>query len=122
MNEVVKAELEKIRVPMSDYDDNTTFIRIPKQGNNELIINRSYIIKVQDYIVNEPAGFTLSSNWNKGVKPETNYLFVQVLNKLGTMMQFNAWGYDIRFGNTIENMFYEGLWLPIESIEIIKSF
>lgn len=121
MNDIIKNELEKIRVPMSNYDDSTEFISIPRFQKIGLCLGKSYVIKVPDYIVHEPNGFALSANWNKGITPKTNYMKVTVLEKLGIMIKLDAIGMD---NNTMEDVVgeeYKGLWLPEESIEIIKN-
>lgn len=121
MNNTIKKELEKVRVRLPEYNDNTTTMFIPKSGN-PFRIGGSYLIKVPDYIINEPPNFTLSSNWNQGRKPVRNILYAQYIQKLGSMIQFNLYGWDTISNKVIETEFYKDFWLPEESITILQSY
>lgn len=120
MNKTIKKELEKVRIKLPEYDDTTTKLFIPKSG----IIFRfggSYLIRVPNYILNEPDGFTLSANWNQGRKPKTNLLYAQYIKKLGKMIQFNIHGWNEQTQSIIETDYYKDFWLPEESITIIRE-
>ena len=118
MNKIIKRELEKVRANI-EYDDNTTKIIIPKDTNkvNDVSeqfvfqIGKSYNIVIASYVINEPEGFTLSSNWNGGRKPKTNSLNICVTNILGKMLQFDGCGFDLKT-NTTTNDLYQKFWLP----------
>lgn len=120
MNRNIKKELEKVRIKLPDYDDNTTTLFIPKAGNS-FRIGGTYIIKVPNYILNEPDGFTLSANWNQGRKPKIPTLYAQYIKKLGSMIQFNIYGWDEQNKVIIETDYYKDFWLPEESITIIRE-
>ena len=123
MNWVIKRELEKIRAPLPEYNDDTTLIEIQKEGNIKTFQfeeGSSYVIKLADYILNEPPNFTLSSNWNKGVIPRSKYLIVEVTKLMGKMLQVNGSGYDIDDG-VLKSDTYMGLWLPCGGVEMIDK-
>lgn len=126
MNKVIKQQLEKVRVPLPDYDDSTTLITILREGSQSAAQlpryqeNHCYLIELANYILNEPPNFTLSSNWNKGVKPVTKYLKVVVNKVMGSMIQVDGSGFDSTSQqDTMDS--YIGLWLPIVSTAIIQE-
>lgn len=113
MNKFIKDQLNKINVPLPEFNDYTNHIVIKKQGakqNDNLNIGEVYNIKIENYIVNEPPNFSLSSNWNFGTVPPEVNLQAQVLQVMGNMLKFKCKG--ITTG--IE---WEG-WLPRKSITI----
>lgn len=120
MNKIIKRELEKVRVELPDYDDNTTSIFIPKSVKNDIVIGSNYLIKVKSYIINEPPGFTLSTNWNNGVTPKEQFLSGTLVNVMGKMYQFNCNGYNFSTKEIIDSSKYIGLWLPKESFEVVQ--
>lgn len=122
MNKIIKRELEKVRANI-EYDDNTTKIIIPKDTNkvNDVSeqfvfqIGKSYNIVIAGYVINEPEGFTLSSNWNGGRKPKTNSLNICVTKILGKMLQFDGCGFDLKTNTTTTDL-YQQFWLPRAAI------
>ena len=126
MNPVVKRELEKVRIPLPEYDDDTTILHIPKQGNSSeavthtIEVSHCYLIQVADYVLNEPPNFTLSSNWNKGVKPVSKFLKVQIDTIMGKMIQVSGCGYDWQ-SQADKSDVYSALWLPLASIGVIEE-
>lgn len=123
MNKIIKRELEKVRINL-EYNNDTTEIFIPK-GNNQTItvdlkVNHNYNIYVEDYILNEPPNFTLSTNWNGGVVPTSKYMNACVTQVLGKMIRVDACGYDPIKKITKPDS-YVGLWLPSQSIHVIKE-
>lgn len=118
MNKFIKQQLDKCRIPLPEYDDNTTHIVIYRNNNiselENLQIGVIYDIKVADYIINEPPTFTLSANWNGGTKPPEHLLTVEIIQLMGKMVKINAIG-----KNT--NIRWTG-FLPRKSIEVIKKY
>lgn len=123
MNNIIKKELDKCKNILPEYDENTTYIFIPKQGNNksiELNIGRYFIIKLAKYILYPPENFTLDSNWNHGIHPKSEYMIVTPIKFVGKMIQFDGCGYDY-YNNRNLNDVYNGLWLPQGGIEVIEE-
>lgn len=125
MNKYIREQLEKIKAPMSSYDDKSTLIQIEKRKpvstSNSFTIGTKYRISVEDYILNEPPNFTLSANWNKNIVPTSKYLEGTVINIQGNMIQFNLVGFDIS-SNTEKDDRYMGLWLPRKSITVLGEY
>lgn len=124
MNKIIKSELEKVRVEMTPYDDTTTFIKISKKNSSQdtpIEIGHVYRIMLEDYIINEPPNFTLSSNWNNGIKPASKYLNIRVVDISGTMIQVNACGFDIILQCEKDDS-YIGLWLPRNSVTVLGEY
>lgn len=66
MNKFIKEQLNKTKILLPNFDDNTTSLFIPRSNSqissSDLEIGHCYLLYLEDYVVNEPAGFTLSSN------------------------------------------------------------
>lgn len=117
MKKLIKDQLQKCKVASIPYfDENTTHLIIPKitaQEESECLPGHYYLIELEDYIVNEPSHYTLSSNWNKGTKPSEHRLKIDVIQLLGKMVQVNSIGDS-------NNIPWTG-WLPLKSFKIIKE-
>lgn len=124
MNPVIKRELGKVKVPLPEYDDSTTLITIlrasPSAQPKQLELQHCYLLELADYLINEPPNFTLSANWNKGIKPKTKHLKIVVTRVMGSMFQLDGCGYDI-VSQTDTMDSYIGLWLPLASVGIIEE-
>lgn len=96
MNKLIKEQLLKCKVAnIPKFDDSTTKLVIDKKvPEPEPQVNHYYIIEIEDYVINEPAGFTLSSNWNRGTKPTYKYYRVQITQAMGKMFKILGMGYD----------------------------
>lgn len=114
MNKIIKKQLTKVReATIPDFDDNTTNLLIHKLGENHLRQNCYYQIKLENYIINEPENFTLSSNWNGGSKPTDFYMNVEIVKIMGKMIKVNGVGVN-------DGLLWEG-WLPQKGFKIIKE-
>ena len=114
MNKFIKEQLQKITIPITSWDDDTTHIIIKKQGSNsseDFIIGNIYDIIIENYIINPPPNFTLASNWNFNTTPPERELHAKVLQIVGNMLKFQC------IGKTT-NIEWEG-WLPKKSIKIV---
>ena len=122
MNEIIKEQLKLLKVAeLSEFDDNTTEITIPKQEAKEYNINigKCYLIELENYIINPPETFTLHINWNNNIIPKDKYMKVEIVGIMGKMVKVNGVGYD--FVNKLDlNTMWEG-WLPRKAITIIKE-
>lgn len=121
MNDIVKEQLSKCKIAqVPSFDDNTTLIVVHKrEPEKEPELNHYYIIELEDYIINEPAGFTLSANWNKGVKPSCSYYKAEVIQIMGKMIKVRGIGY-----NPVEDSDYSEPWtgwLPRSGFHIKKE-
>lgn len=127
MNKYIKRELEKIRAKSSDYDDSTEVIHFyisdtpSPTSDQQFIIGTRYRIQVENYIVNEPKTFTLSSNWNNGVVPISRVMEGVVIRVQGNMIQWNLQGFDNE-AQVLKSDTYTGLWLPRKSITILGTY
>lgn len=123
MNDVVKRELEKVRAPLPDYNDDTSVIKIPKHTN---IIEDPYvkglccILQLAPYILKEPPNFSLSSNWNKGIVPVSEFLKIEIVDVYGNMIKVDGIGFEYET-QTDKQDSYLGLWLPKEGTHIVAK-
>lgn len=118
MNKFIKKQLDKCRIPLPYYDENTTHLIISKNENlkklEELEIGHFYQIELADYVVNEPPTFTLSSNWNNGTKPPEHSMTIEIVQMIGKMIKING------VGNKT-NIAWEG-FVPKKSIKVVKKY
>ena len=113
MNKFIKEQLLKVNLPMTSWDDNTKKIIISKQSikvnqKSDFEVGKTYNIEVENYILNPPPNFTLSSNWNNGIDPPEKEMIAEVLQISGKMLKFNCKG-------KITGKTWIG-WLPRKSI------
>lgn len=122
MNNVIKRELEKVHAPLPQYDDNTTHIHIDKkvEAGPMFLVNKSYLVEIADYIINEPSNFTLSSNWNKGVIPKSKHLLIHIKEQVGKMLKVMARDYELSTEQCLEGIYFD-LWLPLDGVTKIRE-
>lgn len=118
LNKFIKKELEKCRIKLPEYNDDTTYLFIPRNEDvknlEELKINHFYLFEVADYIINEPPTFTLSANWNGGTYPPEKRLNCEVLEFVGKMVKVLSEG-------ETTHIRWEG-YLPRKSIKVVKEY
>lgn len=122
INPLIKEQLSKVRrVAIPAIDDDTQVITLMRSENGlptSLEVDHCYLIKVEDYILNPPEGFTLHTNWNKGLIPKHKVMKVDVCQIMGKMIKVNSIGYDLK--NQVDTKdLWEG-WLPQKAITIIE--
>lgn len=120
MNKFIKQQLEKIKLPSSNYNENSTQIIFYKQINNKelLKVNGFYRIKVSNFLLKESK---LSSNWNNGVFLKCNVLDICVIKILNNMIQVNAVEIDETTNTQTENK-YMDFWIPVSEITILGEY
>lgn len=119
MNTFVKEQLMKVQYPIPSWDDSTTSMVIPKRGSTvvqptiqqDLVIGRTYHIKIENYILNPPDGFTLAANWNGGTNPPEQLMKGEVIQLMGKMIRFNLVG-------DLTGQEWEG-WLPRKGFSVL---
>lgn len=123
MNKVVKEQLGKCKVAdIPAFDDTTTHIFIPKVSAgsiNEYHLHKYFMVEIADYILNPSADFTLADNWNKGTKPPSKYMNVEIIQVMGKMIQISGVSYNPENPVALPTH-WEG-WIPQKSIKIIKQ-
>lgn len=66
MNKFIKEQLDKSKITLPEYDQDTTELFIRRHAGNalatDLLVGYKYLVYVEDYIVHEPENFTLSAN------------------------------------------------------------
>ncbi len=97
MNKFIKEQLQKITIPMTTWDENTTKIVFSRQTIQQTVksdfeVGGVYNIEVENYILNPPPTFTLAANWNNGTNPPEKEMFAEVLQFAGKMIKFNCKG------------------------------
>ena len=70
MNKFVVKELQKCRVPLPKWDNDTTQLVIPLHSSeSDAMSDGIFDISIKNYIIHEPPNFTLSIDWNMGTVP-----------------------------------------------------
>lgn len=120
MNNIIKKQLENIKVAnLPDWDNNTTHLIIKKgqRLDSEAIqINHYYLVELADYVINEPEGFSLSSNWNNGITPKDKTMKCCVTSLMGNMVKIDGVGFDIANQKDLNSTFSG--WIPKKAIKI----
>lgn len=127
MNSIIKKQLDNCNLSLPEYDEDTTYIFIPKNNRNNVVSteieiqkDHYYILELENYIINPPDNFTLSSNWNKGINPKSKYLFGTPTNFVGKMVRWDCCGYDINSNQPLDDVYSE-LWLPRKGFKMIRE-
>ena len=120
MNEVIRDELEKIRIPHTQYDEDTTVIYFQATKTITLEIGKSYLIRLEDYVYLGEQGNTLAANWNRGNLIKDKYIKIQISNIMNNMVQFDGTGFDMedRMDN---NNVYLNYWIPVKGFVVMED-
>lgn len=123
MNPIIKRELANCRVAeIPNFEEDTVDLFIPKSTGNRASIyqvHKCYLVELEDYILNPPPDFTLSSNWNKGTIPPSKYMKVEIAQVMGKMIRIVGCGYDI-ITRTDMNTVWEG-WVPQKGMKLLQQ-
>ena len=113
MNKFIKEQLNKCVIKLPEWNDDTTELIISFKNNTKVVdlYGNLFNIKIENYIINEPANFTLSSNWNGGTKPPEHEMKITIVEKRGKMYKVSGEG-------TTTNIHWEG-WLPEKGFSVI---
>lgn len=114
MNKFVKEQLNKCNTILPEWYENTTKLVITgKKTPSEVECSGNITIHIENYIINEPSNFTLSSNWNGGTTPPENNMNVNIIQQMGKMYKVSGVGIST-------NKHWEG-WLPQKGFKIIDD-
>ena len=123
MNSLIKRELLNCRVAeVPEFNDEDTEIIIYKNSTmraSQYQVHKCYLVELEDYIINPPPEFTLSSNWNKGTIPPSKFMKVEIAQVMGKMIRITGRGYDIITKSDM-NTVWEG-WVPQKSMKLIQQ-
>lgn len=89
MNKFVKQQLQKCKIELPQWDENTTTFIIPFNTSNRRMLKR---IHIKNYILNEPPNFTLSHEWNNDTVPPESVMWVSVVETRGKMIRIEGKG------------------------------
>ena len=120
IREYIKEQLSKCNfanVSNITEENGYSFI-IPKYSKPKYILNKCYLIKVSDMIVNKPNSVT-AVNWNNGDYPRKNYLKAYVSKTFGKMIFVDCLEYDFEAKKDLETT-WSG-WLSVDDITQIAE-
>ena len=118
INEITQQQSKNIKTDYQYIDD--YHIVIEKYKEIIPVIQKTYILELEDYIINPSDTFTLADNWNGGIIPKNKYLCATIINIIGKMIKVDACGYDLASKQSTSDT-YEGLWLPLGGIHLIQE-
>lgn len=112
MNKIIKEQLGKVKfAKLPPYNDDSKILIILRQStplktsDKEPQVNGYGTIEVEDYILHPYDGFTLHTNWNKGIIPKDKVMKVKFIETIGKMYH-------------VESDTWEG-WLPRKSFKVL---
>ena len=123
MDKLIKEQLSKVKVAvLPPYDENVTEIFIPKTTqilSKNVLEGNYYLVQLAPFILNEPEGYNLSSNWNNGSVPLHSCYKCEVNKILGKMIKITGIGYDLN--NQIDLNYMWSGWVPQEGVTILQK-
>lgn len=125
MNDIMKKQLASCKIcQLPYYDDGTTELIIPlyTPDAKQVVIeeNKYYIVQLSRSILTPCENDTLQTNWNRGIKPISEFLLVIRTNQVGDMVQFDACGWDSQTQHAKADV-YTSLWLPRTGFKVIQE-
>lgn len=111
MNKFVKQQLERCRISLPSWNEDTTQLIIPKYLTQQINSSNEFTIEIKNYILNEPPNFTLSHDWNNDTVPPETHMYVVYVDTKGKMTKVQGRG-------VTTNIPWVG-WLPNKSFEVI---
>lgn len=117
MNKFIKEQLEKIHVPMSDWQEDSETIIFYNDSliNNKLEINGIYKIKITDLMINNTE---FHKQWNPLSFPSSDTFIIKVLKILSNLVEVSA----IENANTEQEKVYSSIWLMLSEIIILGQY
>lgn len=124
MNPIIEKQLKKCKVAeIPSISADTTYLVIKKStsmNKQSCIPGHYYEIKLADYLVHPPEGYSFFINWNAGRVPKHQYYRCEVQQVMGKMVQVN--GASFSPDGAEDGIEAWSGWLPLEGVEIIKEF
>ena len=91
---------------------------IPKYSKPQYSLNKCYLIKVSDAVVNKPNS-VVAINWNNGGCPKSSYLKAYVSKALGKMIYVDCLEYDFE-ARKDKDATWSG-WLSVDDLTQIAE-
>ena len=117
MNKFIKEQLEKIRAPMSDWQEDSETIIFYNDSliNNKVEINCVYKIKITEQMINNTE---FHKQWNPLSFPSSDTFIIKVLKKLDNLVEVSV----IENANTEQEKLYPSIWLMLSEIIILGQY
>ena len=123
INPLIEKQLKNCkRCNVPPHNESTTSIFIPKNSikkDLEFVKDNFYLIKIENYVVNPPPGFTLAQNWNGGTTPPSEYMNICCIQIMGKMIKVDGIAFDIDKDVPLDKSWCG--WLPIAAVKIVKE-
>ncbi len=118
MREAIREQLQQVKfADLSHYDETTGVFNIPKYGKPAFELNKTYIVKVDGELVNNP-NTVIAANWNNGTAPKSAYLKIYVTQRQGKMLRVESVAFDMNTRSELNIMW--GGWLPFDQLTQIE--
>lgn len=123
MNSYIKNKLAQCKVAQLPAGwESHNYIFIPKTlqiESKNVLENHCYLIELEDYLLNPPPNFTLSTNWNGGSNPKSKWYKCEISKVMGKMIKITGLEYD-NVNQVDLDRVWEG-WLPAGGIKVLKE-
>lgn len=116
INKFTLKELEKLGIK---YDGSTTHFYFPKKEGFNLEINKQYVVKLSDYMLNPPPNSNLVINWNKGMIPSSQFYKIVINNIISDMIYVTGISYDYDNKRDLDQLFVG--WIPTNEMEVMEK-
>ena len=94
MNKLTKKQLEQVSIAdLSNFDEAHNVFYIKKYSKPIFKPNMCYIIKISKELINNSSHF-ITTNWNKGMFPKSEYYKAYVSKIIGKMIYCDCLEYD----------------------------
>ena len=120
IRDYIKEQLSKCNftnISSIDEKNGYSFI-IPKYSKPVYTVNKCYLIKVSNMVLNRPDSIT-AVNWNHGTCPKSEYMKAYVSKTFGKMIFFDCLDYDFET-KTDTGTTWSG-WLSVDDITQIAE-
>ena len=117
-NKLIEEQLAKVNyADLTNYDKKTNTYHIPKNNKKVFCINKSYLIELSDYLL-EDTNSLLQTNYNNGKIPNTKYYRAEIEKIINNNIYIIGVGCNQE--GEINHKVWEG-YLPIKDVKIIKE-
>lgn len=94
VSKIIEEQLRScVYADLSHFDANTNIYLIPKYTKPQYNINKCYLIKLPNFVINNTTS-VLATNWNNGLAPKNEYYKAYISKMVGKMIYCDCLAYD----------------------------
>ncbi len=120
MNKNIENQLKKVAVAdISGYTPGCSEFIIPKTKKSVFEVNKTYLIELDDSLLEHNKDSIVETNYNAGKIPTNKYYSIEVSGVFGKLIKCVGMAFDIITRKNIPS-FWSG-YLPVDCIKIIDE-